>query len=345
MRVLMLAIRYDVEDWATGFIPDWARRIAGEVAHLDVLALEVGSVGELPPNMRVFGMGKGPGVGRATVLSRTLRQLAALVPHCDVVFVHMIPRYALIAAPFALALRKPMTLWYTHREPSADLRRALPLLRHVVTAVPNSFPIETSKLHVLGHGIDTSVYAPAAPPPSDGPLVVQVARLQPIKAQDVLLRAVAQVPEAHAALIGAVHPDEGTAYAESLHVQAAPFAERVTFVGGLPAEQVRGWYHRAAVAVNLSPPGLFDKAALESMACGVPTLVSSPAFADLLGDWRDMLLLAHPVDADVLAERLRRLLAVSDDERRAIGADLRARVQSAHSLDALIPRLVGVLAR
>lgn len=62
----------------------------------------------------------------------------------------------------------------------------------------------------------------------------------------------------------------------------------MTFAGNLPPEGVRDWYRRAAVAVNLSPVGLFDKAALEAMATGVPIIVSNPAFNSLLGDsgWR-----------------------------------------------------------
>ena len=155
MRVLMLVIRYDVDDWATNFIPLWCEKLADHVERLDVLALHRGAVGDVPPNMHVYSMGKEDGRGRAGLLAGFYKHAARLIPACDAVFVHMIPRYALLAAPLALPLRKPMTLWYTHREPSADLRRALPLVKNVVTAVKSSFPLETDKVQALGHGIDT----------------------------------------------------------------------------------------------------------------------------------------------------------------------------------------------
>lgn len=117
--------------------------------------------------------------------------------------------------------------------------------------------------------------------------------------------------------------------------------ERVTFAGNLPSEQVRDWLRRAAVAVNLSPAGLFDKAALESMAVGVPTIVASGAFDDVNSDQR--LRLASPDDPAELAERLRDLLALPVDQRQALGAAQRERVVAAHSLDGLIARLVSVL--
>jgi glycosyltransferase involved in cell wall biosynthesis len=86
---------------------------------------------------------------------------------------------------------------------------------------------------------------------------------------------------------------------------------------------------------------LFDKAALESMAVGVPTIVGSRAFDDVIGDAR--LCLSDVDDAAALAARLRLVLALPEDERRALGMAQRWRVVEAHSLDGLIGRLVSVL--
>ncbi|MEO0562004.1 MAG: hypothetical protein AAF125_07820, partial [Chloroflexota bacterium] len=52
---------------------------------------------------------------------------------------------------------------------------------------------------------------------------------------------------------------------------------------------------------------------------------------------------AYPLDADEVADRLRRLLVMPVDARRAMGARLRARVVEQHSLDALIPKVVAAL--
>ncbi len=341
----MLAIRYDTADWATNFIPRWAVQMARHLHHLDVLALEVGDVGDLPPNLHVHHMGKAPGVSRAHVLAGFYRHASRLIPRCDAVFVHMIPRYALLAAPLAVPLRKPMTLWYSHRNPSRDLKRALPLLRHVVTAVPSSFPMATDKVQALGHGIDADFFTPSNNPPDEPPLLVHVARLQAIKNQDKLIAALPHLPQARAVLIGAVPEGEDEGYPIRLRELADDLgvAERVTFMGGQPATQVRDWYQRAAIAVNLSPPGLFDKAALESMAAGTPTVVSNPAFDELLGKYGGRLRVAYPVEPEALANSLRPLLALAADERTAMGYALRTTVSAAHSLDALIPRLLDVL--
>lgn len=345
MRVLMLAIRYDHNDWATHFITKWAVRLAAQVDALDVLALEVGEVGSLPNNMRVFSMGKERGIGRAARLATFYRQAIPLIARCDAIFVHMIPRYALLAAPIARPLRKPITLWYTHRNPSTDLRRALPHLKQVLTAVPTSFPLSTDKLNPLGHGIDIDFYPFTNLTPAQPPTVVHVARLQPIKHQDALLTALTRVPQMHAAIIGAVPDGEDPQYAQALHQQAQDneLQTRVRFTGGLSPEAVREWYGRAAVAVNLSPPGLFDKAALESMACGLPTLVTNAAFADLMGEWRPYLLLDYPPKPPQIADRLEAIHYLSHKERSLLSQTLRRAVAEKHSLDALIPRLAAAL--
>ena len=76
--------------------------------------------------------------------------------------------------------------------------------------------------------------------------------------------------------------------------------QRVTFAGRQSREEVIQWYQQATIAVNLSPIGLFDKAALESMACCVPTVVSNPAFDDLLDDQLPLLRVQSPDDMDGL---------------------------------------------
>lgn len=345
MNILMLVIRYDVDDWATNFIPRWVAKLASHVDALNVLALEVGNVGTLPDNVRVYSMGKERGRGRFAVLAGFYHHALPLIVRCDAVLVHMIPRYALLAAPIALPLRKSIMLWYTHRNPSRDLMRAIPLVRRVVTAVESSFPIKTDKLRVLGHGIDASFYPQASVMPEAKNYIVHVARLQSIKQQDVLIHAMTHLPDAHAVIIGDVPQGEDQTYPQQLRqlVHDLGLQGRVTFTGGLSAEAVREWYQRATLAVNLSPPGLFDKAALESMVCGVPTLVTNPAFDGLLGDWCDHLRVDHPLNSESLAQKLQALLDLSTDQRTAMAQMLRQHVQQQHSLDALIPRLVAVL--
>jgi glycosyltransferase involved in cell wall biosynthesis len=268
-----------------------------------------------------------------------------LAPHADIIFSHMTPRYVLLAAPYARRFHKRQVLWFTHRQVSWQLKQALRLCWRVVTADDDSFPIQSPKLRVLGHGIDTRFYAPDLSVPADSPpVVVHVARLMPIKHQESLLRALPNLPGVHAVFVGGVPSGQDAHYAERLERQAKNFgvSDRVAFTGGLPAEQVRDWYRRATVAVNLSPTGLFDKTALESMATGTMTLVSSPAFDELLGANGALLRISTPDNVDELTAHLKTLIALSAIQRGKIGAGLREHVMAQHSIENLMPRLVQV---
>lgn len=342
MRVLMLVIRMDEDDWATAFIPLWVEALSQQVERVDVLALEVGQVVDLPPNVRVFSMGKRAGVSRWRVLDGFYRQAWHLLPACDAVFVHMIPRYAWLIAPLAWLQRKPITLWYTHRQISTDLKRALPFVRRVVTAVPDSFPLPSPKVRPLGHGVNPTFFTPA-PSILRERLIVQVARLQPIKHQALLLEALPHLPRYTAVFIGGIPDGEDPSYLDGLRslAQGLGVAQRVIFTGGLSAEAVRDWYRRADIAINLSPVGLFDKAALESMLCQTPTVVTNPAFTPVLGKYAPMLITGY--SATELTATIQRISNMNTTERTQLGEHLRQHVIAQHSLSALIPRLVSVL--
>lgn len=342
----MITQRVDPADPLLGFVPRWVEGLAARVETLHVLSLDR-AVGPLPANVIAHSMGKGQTGGRVRMAAQFLQITAGLIGQVDVVFAHMVPRYAWLAAPLAALRRVPIALWYTHRTASRELRLALAVSRRVFTASPESFPLKSAKVRVLGHGVDSDFYRPpAAYAPDSPPLIVHVARLMPIKAQATLIRALADVPEARAVFVGGLPEGADPAYADGLAALARQVgvADRVTFTGALPPEGVRAWYGRAAAAVNLSPAGLFDKAALEAMLCGLPTVVSNPDFLPVLGEAAPSLLINGPDDVAGLAARMRALLALPVSARAEIGAGVRVRTHAQHSLAGLMDRLTAEFA-
>jgi glycosyltransferase involved in cell wall biosynthesis len=169
----------------------WIETLAARLDHLDVICQEHAHP-NLPPNVTAHSMGKESGAGRMMQAWRFTQHLHRLAPHVDGIFCHMIPRYVLFAAPWTRLHRKPLLLWYTHRQASAELRIASRLVSHILTASPGSFPLKTDRLSVMGHGIETDLF-PRPKGENDPPELVLVARLSRIKRQDVLLRAASRV--------------------------------------------------------------------------------------------------------------------------------------------------------
>ena len=357
MRLLLFNLMADETDPVLGFACGWIRELAAHCEFVDVITMYRGTY-QLPPNVRVYSAGRERGLSKPLRAVSFYRHLLRLLRdrRYDACFAHMMPLFAGMAGPLLSARGVPTTLWYTHRARSAQLRFGLAMSRRAVSADETSFPYRTDKLRIIGHGIDCDFYSPPPPNPlphqekggtvslQEHPLIVQVGRLAAVKHQATTIEAVAGT-EARLALIGGVQARYSRGYEEQLRalIRRLKFAERCRLVGAAPAAEVLQWYRRASVAVNMSPVGLFDKAALESMACGVPTVVCNPAFAPLLGEHAQLLLTAGPDDVGGLRERVAQLLSLSTAEREAIGAALRENVRREHSLPAMVERLIGVL--
>ncbi len=345
-RLLMFNLKVDKSDPILGFTTAWIDELARYADQIDVITMQTGEV-NVPKHVNVYSVGREKGYSEARRAINFYRKLGRLIvtQQYDACFAHMMPLFAMMGGGMVRLRGLPMTLWYTHRQLTHQLQWATRLSNRVVSAVPSSFPIETPKLRALGHGIDTDVFVNNSMVEKlSRPTIVQVARLMPIKHQHILLEATKDL-DADIVFIGDVPDSISDDYFNQLKSKVDEFgmSQRVTFAGRQSREQVIHWYQQATIAVNLSPVGLFDKAALESMACCIPTVVSNPAFDDLLGDQKALMRIDSPDDVDGLRTCLKSLLAMSDNGRGRIGSMLRRNVVAQHSLQALVPKLINVL--
>jgi glycosyltransferase involved in cell wall biosynthesis len=348
LRVLMITQKVDLDDDLLGFTHTWVQALAERVGHLHVLALSVGRH-ELRENVTLYSMGKERGAGRLRRLVNFTRVVAPLVlRRVDVVFVHMVPLYAVLAAPWAKLARMPMVLWYTHKSVTRTLKLAHQLVDRVVTASPESFRLPSNKVMVIGHGIDTELFKPAEGPRPGRPFtVLSVGRLSPIKdygtlieAADILVNQQGQ-RELRFVVVGDVGTPEQVAYRERLlaEVQRRGLNDCFEFVGAVPYQQVVEYYQQADLFVNLSHTDSLDKAVLEAMACGVVPLTCNPAFAPLLDALAPRLMFPAG-NAEGLTDRIARLIEFLEMERKTIGKKAQSIVIRQHSVQGLVERLV-----
>jgi D-inositol-3-phosphate glycosyltransferase len=159
--------------------------------------------------------------------------------------------------------------------------------------------------------------------PPDAVLLLFVGRIQPLKAPDLLLRAVPplleRMPELRGRLqVAIVGGPSGTGLdrPESLHKLAAALgiADLVRFEPPARAAQLADWYAAADVTVVPSHSESFGLVALESQACGTPVVAAAvgglpTAVRDgesgLLVDSRDPADFAAAIGRLVTAPRLR----------------------------------------
>jgi UDP-glucose:(heptosyl)LPS alpha-1,3-glucosyltransferase len=123
-----------------------------------------------------------------------------------------------------------------------------------------------------------------------------------------------------------------------LVLRALGLAARVTFLGSV--SEMVSLYHAADALVL---PSLYEglpNAVLEAHACGLPAVVSHAANIDGLVLEGASGFEVPTFDAEALADALARLIALSDDERRALGARGRAHIAAAFSVERVLEETV-----
>ena len=333
MKLVVITQRVDPGDPALGATVAKLRALAARVDELVVLALRVRDA-DLPPNVRVRAFdAPGPPLKAA-------RLLTALVPELRqrpvAVLAHMAPVYAVVAAAAPRPLRIPLLLWFTHWRASRTLQLAERASTRVLSVNARSFPIRSGKLVETGHGIELPAELPPARP-DDGMLrLLALGRSSPAKGLTALLDAAALLGDLPVAveICGPSLTDEERDHRAALaaRIGADGLESRVRLSGPVDRPEVARLYARSDVLVNNMRAGALDKVVYEAAAAGLPVLVASDGFAPLVDGLGASLRFAQD-DAGELASRVRELYELGTEGRAALGARLRERVWSSHSVE------------
>jgi glycosyltransferase involved in cell wall biosynthesis len=346
VNLLVLNQKLDASDSGLEVTCEWVRELASRVDNVWVITHEHGAAA-LPPNVHVLSLGKENRFYRARKIARFYACLHRVLRDgkIDGCFVHMVPLFAAMAAPLLRPRGIPIVQWYTHSATPLALRAAVAAADKIVSASRDSFVLETSKLLVTGHGIDTERFRPG-PRGSHGKRfeVLTVGRLSPIKRQDVLIDAVAMFSaehrDVHLTIIGEPRGQDGARWSEELHRRVARLQlHNVSFTGPVSRSELPAWYDTADVCVNLSESKGLDKVVLEAMSCGVPVITSNSAFAALLADVTPSLVLPDSEPATIAAALLS-VMQLDGEAAGDLGRALRAKVREHHDLGTLMDRLV-----
>ena len=191
---------------------------------------------------------------------------------------------------------------------------------------------DTSHCSVLSMGVDTQMLF--TPPPAGSPRsgLLFVGRLAEKKGVDVLLDALAQLPEPITPRLTVIGTGSEWSTLQA-QVQQLGLARRVEFLGGLPNRELPAWYRRSLIAVfpsRVARDGDQEGLGLvpvEALACSCAVVASDlPAVRDVIRDGETGIIV-KPDDASALAQALHGLL--QDPARRDRLADAGRRDVSA----------------
>ena len=331
-RLVFITQRVDPEHPALAATVPKLRALARRVDEVVVLALD-GRPDVLPENctVRLFGRG-----GRPARVVRLERDLHAALSGGGALAVvaHMVPVYAVLAAPLARVRKVPLLLWYTHWKATAALRVAERLVDGVVSVDRRSFPLDSEKVRGIGHGIDLGEFT-CRPPSRPGRLrVLALGRYSPSKGYDALVRAAAaaaaQGLDLEVRVVGPTLTEEERRHKEDLARLCASLgvADRVVLTGPVPRGDVPRLFESTDVFVNNMRAGAPDKVVYEAAAACVPVLASNPVLADVVAP-------PYRFDRDRpehLVEALVRVASLPAAELERSTREARDRVAAAHSV-------------
>ncbi len=338
MRLVLVTQRIDPEDPVLGATVAKVRALAARCEEVVVLA--DGAVpGVLPANCRVRLFAAPTRLGRGLRFARALSGELVRTPRPAAVIAHMCPIYAVLAAPLAKPLGVRNVLWFTHWKRTRTLAAAVRLSDAVTSVDVRSVPVASSKVRPIGHGIDVSAFW-CGQGASEGQALTALAlgRYSAAKGLEWIVRGLQIARERGTDLRLRCHGTAGTAAEESDREALAALVaelglEDVVELGGpVSRPDVPELLRSVDLLVNAMRAGATDKVVYEACASCLPVVVSNPPFDALVGDLEPHLLFERE-DPDDLADRLVAVCNLSPDERRALGATLRSRVEARHSVD------------
>ncbi len=345
MHLLIYTQVMDREDPILGFFVSWVREFSKTFDRIDVICLKKG-IYDLPPHVRVHSLGKEEGKGKLTYVYRFYRLFwtYSVREPCDFVLFHMGAVANVLAAPFFFirAIRNTSFYWWkTYGHVSMLERCALLFSDRVYTAVPESFPVQTSKRQIIGHAIDTELFSYGAQKQTERTLVF-VGRLSRIKRVEQVIEVARLLRDSgHLVFTRIVGSTTDIAYEQELKalVLKLGLESSVRFVGSLNQEELVEEYRGAVVLMNPSDTDGLDKVVLEAMLCGTIPVTANRSFEHMLSPYG---LFMKKNDVEGYADCIQKLLDMPPTERQKTAYVLHDIVVHDHALSTLTYRLFGL---
>jgi D-inositol-3-phosphate glycosyltransferase len=148
---------------------------------------------------------------------------------------------------------------------------------------------DPARVEIVAPGVDHAFFSPGERSGArwalrhlrlgDGPMLLFVGRIQPLKGADVAVRTLAELadPTATLVVVGGASGVDGDAEVDRVHklVVELGLAEQVRFVDPVPHHLLSTYYRAADVCLVPSRSESFGLVALEAAACGTPVVASA----------------------------------------------------------------------
>jgi glycosyltransferase involved in cell wall biosynthesis len=343
LRIVFMCQAVDQQDPVLPTTVPWIETLASRPAvdRVTVLTLRTGHY-RLPENVNVKAFRRSNKLATLAAFYKAL--LGSLRERPDCFFVYQGGPYPVVLLPFKLLRGIPIVQWKAH----SVISRTMSFYARwcddlILTSARAAFPMDLSKVRVVGQGIDTARFRIEAQPLLGD--LIAVGRITPAKRVEEMVRAVVHANRSY-----------GTAYRFNLY--GPTLLEQESYAGGIAnlieelgagdwvalhgpvhQEQLPDLLNGHRAALNFTT-GAVDKTAVEAMACGLPVVTTNDAVTEVLPADLHPLLVCDKVSTEAQARTIHALLGRPKAENARLGQRLRELVITDHSIERLFDRIV-----
>ncbi len=209
--------------------------------------------------------------------------------------------------------------------------------------IASTFGVPEASMAVIPNGVEPHVFRPdpAAPRQAGAPpILLCVARLEPVKNHELLLEACAELCARQVAFRCVLVGEGRRRSLIERRREALGLQDVVTLVGARPHEDVRAWMQRSTVAVLTSHSEGLPVSLLEAAACGLPVVATRVGGVPEIVHDGITGLLCPPDDRHAVASAIADLLA-DPAGGAAMGRRGREMVVARHTLTQQVDTLLG----
>ena len=273
MHLYIFNLSTDDKDSLLAFTQEWVIAFRNHCEKITVISTHVGSH-SLPEEIEVIEIGGGDYFQRIRGFLRVIRMGFKIVRfrNTAVVFHHMSPRTAVILGPLFSFARIKHGLWYSHSNPSRELRIAARFVDKIFSSSLNSLPLTSTKARFVGHGINTSKFKSIDNKDRKN-AVLSLGRIAKIKNIEALINAVAKSKRREKEIHLAGPLGKSNNYLYELIELGARNGVEVVYLGDYEHRLVPNLLVNYSVCYT-GNPNTVDKSVIEGALCGCFTLAA-----------------------------------------------------------------------
>ena len=293
--------------------------IVNEIAkYFEKVTVLTGKAGtyKVLPNVEVFTSNWIPGKKIISSLKVVFLFLKLLYQkRFNLVFSHMTSVQSALVSPVTKMLRIKHYLWYTHTSDNLALRVAHKLTNGVLTATAGSCPITGSKIHVVGHSIDISMFKKKIRVDFPISRFIHVGRFDASKNIELIINALKGFREGGQDItfvnIGSPSGKNHDSYYKKIIENSNEGVDKVwlDFKMAIPRYSLSEVIQIQNAFIHAFE-GSLDKAVLEATFMGLPVVTINPEYLKIFGSWN----LEDKSKNHGLSEELKHLFSLSEVE-------------------------------